>query len=206
MSLGKYSDEFAHTVFNQLIDVNPEIGNFVKNIVESISSKKLEFDIQTLIIHFLNKSIEKDIIGLINIIHSNYELISGYNDILFTIAMDFYIEIISDADVRLINAYTSDSEFNIFEMVQSIRLQKGSDRASLSHLLGILAKNKTCKKTIKKKTGVDLSKIKKQYLICNLCKMDAKFQCGKCNTTRYCSIICQHADWRRHKMVCTIIK
>jgi hypothetical protein len=202
MSLGPYTTESANIEFCKLINIDTEIGQFVKNIIESIPSEKLEFDIQTLIINFLKASIEKDAIGLIRVIYSNYELISNSNNILFNIIMDFYISILSDSDIELINGYSSNCEFNIFEMVQAIRMKEKLNCTSLENFLDRLAKNKTCKKIIQKNTGINLQKIQQQYTICNLCKKNAKFQCGKCNITRYCSKQCQCTDWARHKKIC----
>ena len=42
--------------------------------------------------------------------------------------------------------------------------------------------------------------------MCALCgNLSAKFQCGKCNTTDYCSKACQERDWKefQHKLICT---
>jgi len=71
MSLGEYSEERASVVFNQLMAIDAKIGQFVKNIIESIPSG-LQFDIKTILINFLSLSIEKNIIYLIFVIRSNY--------------------------------------------------------------------------------------------------------------------------------------
>jgi hypothetical protein len=203
MSLGEYSEGIANEIFCQLIEINIELGQFIKDIVESIPSKTLEFNIKTLIINFLKISIEKDIIGLIDIISKNYVLISYHNDRLLCIIMDFYIEIISDDDIVLINEYSNGCEFNVFEMIQSIRTHKKSHKYPLGNVLSRISKNISCSK---KETGIDLHKIQQEYNICNICKKNAKFQCGKCNTTRYCSKECQLDDWPRHKKICTILE
>jgi len=37
---------------------------------------------------------------------------------------------------------------------------------------------------------------------CNLCEEIAKKKCARCNKVYYCSVSCQHADWKTHKVIC----
>lgn len=38
---------------------------------------------------------------------------------------------------------------------------------------------------------------------CMLCKKEAALRCARC-TTRYCSVVCQKANWESHKAVCPV--
>jgi len=200
MSLGEYSEERASVVFNQLMAIDAKIGQFVKNIIESIPSG-LQFDIKTILINFLSLSIEKNIIYLIFVIRSNYELISNQNNLLFNIIMNFYIKNLSEDDIKLIQNYSSGFNINIFEMLQAFRT-KSPSQESLDDFLGNLTTNLNVFNAVKENADIDLTKLQHSYTICNLCKKDATSQCSKCKTTRYCSKECQISDWDRHKKIC----
>ena len=197
MSFGPYSPERADRPFAQLIELDFSIGNFVKMVIEQIPIEKLELDIKTLMLNFLILSIEQDILGLIDTIYLNYEFILEKTDRLFGIIMDFYIETLSDEEIENINKLFKNKSFTMFEMLNLIRTKK----TSLDEFIDKVGNNKRCVDTMAA-NGVDFQKIKNQYGICNFCKCDAKFQCGKCNTSRYCSKECQVSDWKRHKKIC----
>jgi len=197
MSFGPYSPERADRPFAQLIELDIIIGNFVKMIIEQIPIERLELDIKTLMLNFLILSIEQDVTGLIETISSNYEFILEKTDRLFSIIMDFYIQSLSDKDIEKINKLFEHKSFTMFEMLNLIRTKK----TPLDGFIDKVSNNKRCVDTMAA-NGVDFQKIKNQYEICNFCKCDAKFQCGKCNTSRYCSKECQVSDWKRHRKIC----
>ena len=41
---------------------------------------------------------------------------------------------------------------------------------------------------------------------CIVCGEKSKSQCGGCKMRRYCSRLCQKADWKTHKKVCKLLK
>ena len=107
--------------------------------------------------------------------------------------MNFYIEILSEDDIRLIENYSSNFDINIFEMLQAFRT-KSKSQEPLDDFLEKLSTNTKVSNVIKEKANVDLSKIQQKYDICNLCKKFATSQCSKCKTARYCSKECQCKD------------
>lgn len=198
MSFGEYSIERANVLFDQLIQLDIIIGNFVKNIIEQIPSERLELDLKSLILNFLILSIKKDAPGLINAIGVDLMIILQQHDQLFIIIMNFYMQSLTDKDIEKINQFAKNKPFTMYEMLNSIRTKEPP-------LDDFIEKVFTRPKYISKiaENGLNAQNIKKQYEICSSCnEKPGEFQCGKCNLTRYCSKKCQISDWKRHKKIC----
>ena len=67
----------------------------------------------------------------------------------------------------------------------------------------------TCSEKCTQKTWKEIRKKAKQtnslcLMICVYCKKpaDNMKKCSKCRVMHYCSVDCQKADWKTHKLIC----